>query len=439
MEQQIRFCNTPDGARIAYATLGQGPALIIPPAGWVSHLELMWEWLSLRKFYERLATNHTVVQYDMLGTGLSDRDHTDFSLERRLQMLEAVVDHLNLSQLAFLALVHDGPTAIAYTVKHNTEVTHLILFGCYSCGYDIANEKTKSSILSMIRDNWKLGSRALADFSLPNAEPVDVKAFNKLLFEGATPEIASDIMKANYQLDVTDLLPGINVPTLVMHRRRDRIIPFRLGRELAASIPNAHFVPLEGNDQVPWIGDSDSVLRAINEFLGDPVTTESGRVLVTLLFTDIVGSTEKAAELGDSRWKDLLERHNELVREELARFQGREVDAVGDGFLATFDRPTQGVQCASAISDSVRQLGIDIRAGLHMGECETVGNAVRGIAVHIGARVAEKADPGEVLVSSTVKDLLAGSDIRLQDRGTQALKGVPEEWRLFAVERSSVF
>jgi class 3 adenylate cyclase len=235
---------------------------------------------------------------------------------------------------------------------------------------------------------------------------------------------------------VLNLLPSIRVPTLVIHRQKDRAVPARQGREIAASIPNARFVPLDGNIHFPWLGDTDSVVRAISEFLGDPVCTENGRRLITVLFTDIVGSTERAAELGDRAWRGLLERHNALVQRELTRFQGREIDAAGDGFLATFDRPARAIQCACTISDSVRELGIEIRAGLHTGECEVMGDVVRGIAVHIGARVMAKAGAGEILVTKTVKDMVAGSDIRCKDRGPHELKGVPGEWRLYAVEVS---
>jgi class 3 adenylate cyclase len=249
----------------------------------------------------------------------------------------------------------------------------------------------------------------------------------------ASPGAAVALLRMNTQIDVRGVLPTIRVPTLVLHRRGDRDADVEEGRWIASRIPGARLVELPGEDHLPWVGDQDAVLDEVEEFLtGVRRGPDPDRVLATVLFTDIVGSTERAARLGDRAWQDLLELHHALVRKELARFRGREVDTAGDGFLATFDGPARAVRCALSVRDAVRQLGVEIRAGVHTGEIEVAGEEVRGIAVHIGARVAAAATAGEVLVSSTVKDLVAGSGIHLADRGSHALKGVPGEWRLFA-------
>jgi class 3 adenylate cyclase len=254
---------------------------------------------------------------------------------------------------------------------------------------------------------------------------------------GASPAAASALMRMNSQIDISGILPTIRVPTLVIHRTEDVTINVEGGRYLAEHIPGARYLELPGTDHIPFVGDNaGEIADAIEEFLTGaraPVTVD--RVLATVLFTDIVGSTEKAAALGDRRWRDLLDNHHATIRRNLARFRGHEIKTTGDGILATFDGPARGVRCACAIADEIRPLGIEVRAGLHTGECEMIDDDVGGIAVHIGARVASLAGAGEVLVSSTVKDLVAGSGLRFGDRGSRSLKGVPGEWRIFAVER----
>ena len=254
---------------------------------------------------------------------------------------------------------------------------------------------------------------------------------------GASPAAATALMRMNSQIDISDIVPNIRVPTLVIHRKDDAGINVEGGRYLAEHIPGARYIELPGKDHLPWIGDNAmEIADDIEEFLTGtraPVTVD--RVLATVLFTDIVGSTEKAAALGDRRWRDLLDNHHATIRRNLARFRGHEVKTTGDGILATFDGPARGVRCACAIADEIRPLGIEVRAGLHTGECEMTDDDVGGIAVRIGARVAALAGAGEVLVSSTVKDLVAGSGLRFDDRGSQSLKGVPGDWRIFAVER----
>ena len=260
--------------------------------------------------------------------------------------------------------------------------------------------------------------------------------FARLERLSVSPGAAITLARMNRQIDVRHVLAAIRVPTLVLHRKDDRVVPVEDGRYLAERIPGAKYVELEGTDHWPWNGDAESILQEVNEFLtGSREIPEPDRVLATVMFTDIVDSTGLAADLGDRRWAELLEDHHRLVRRELARSRGREVDTAGDGFLATFDGPARAILCASAIREAVKGLGVKIRAGLHTGECEVIGEKLRGVAVHIGARVAALAGPGEILVSRTVKDLVAGSGLTFEDRGSHALKGVPGDWQLFAVQK----
>jgi len=271
MERQIRFCTTPDGARLAYSISGQGTGLVIPP-GWVSHLELSWGDPILSAFWEKIAYHHTVVTYDKRGAGLSDRNRIDFSLDSELRDLEAVIDHLKLKRLVLLGLSQGGPTAVAYAAKYPRRVTHLILYGAYARGSQVATEEVRTSVVSLVRSHWGIGSRTLADLFLPGASAAALEVFATFQRQAGTAEMAAKLLDVTYQADVAHLLPTLRVPTLVLHRRGDRAIPFRCGRELAALIPNARFVPLEGAIHFPQLGDTESVLRAMFEFLGDPVS-----------------------------------------------------------------------------------------------------------------------------------------------------------------------
>ena len=435
MSQKIAFCTCPDGARIAYSTMGQGSPLVYL-SGWVSHLELEFEEPYWRSFYEKLSRNHTIIRYDRRGIGLSDWEKNDFSLEADLLDLESIISLLKIELFDLMGLSQSGPIAINYAAKHPSQVTHLILYGTFASGKAVAKDEIKKSLVSIVRHHWGMGSRTLSDLFVPEADRTveTVKWYIEYQKKCASSDMAADLLEAMYSWEVANLLPSIQVPTIVIHRNKDRAIPSRQGREIAASIPDAQFVLLDGNIHFPYMGDTDSVLRVISNFLGDPFPKEDDRQLITILFTDIVSSTQKAAELGDQAWKELLEQHHALVRNEFIRFQGREIDAAGDGFFATFDRPAKAIQCACKIKDSVSNLGVEIRAGLHTGECEVTGDTVRGIAVHIGARVMAIAQGGEILVTNTVKDMVAGSNIHFEDRGTHELKGIPDEWRLYAVQ-----
>ncbi|MBM4454673.1 MAG: alpha/beta fold hydrolase, partial [Chloroflexi bacterium] len=271
MEQQIGFCTNANGARIAYATLGKGPPLVIP-ATWLSHLQLSWQNPETRRCLERLAAHHTLVRYDQRGSGLSDRNRTDFTLEAEVNDLETVIDHLKLKRAALLGISCGGPISIAYITRYPRRVSHLILYGTYASGKEIATEEVQAAFMSVIRAHWGIGSKTLADVFFPCASPDILGSFAKLQRESVTPKIAAELLSLIYKVDVASLCPGLRVPTLVLHRQGERVIAFKMGRELASLIPNARFVPLEGDIHIPWFGDSEPILRAIAEFLGDPVT-----------------------------------------------------------------------------------------------------------------------------------------------------------------------
>jgi pimeloyl-ACP methyl ester carboxylesterase len=438
MDLPIRFCTTADGVRIAYATLGQGPALVFPP-GTVTHLEVFWESSAVRAFYERLAQHHTVVLIDRWGCGLSDRQRTDFSLESEVRTLEAVIEQLTLQRFALCGISTGGPIAIAYISKHPGRVTQLVLYGSFADGARLAPDDVKASFLAFMRSAWGLGSKVLVDLMVPDADPETRAWFAHAQRTSASAEMAAALMETNYRYTVTDLLPTLRLPTVVIHRRGKRAVRLNLARELAAGIPDAQFVVLDGTNNMPWFEDAESVLRAIAAFFGDPepvgddaaardAPTEERR-LTTVLFTDIVGSTEHAARLGDRRWRELKERHHALVRRELARFRGREVDTAGDGFFAAFDGPARAVRCAQAIGQAVQQLGLDLRAGLHTGEVERHEGSLTGIAVHIGPvwrrsqGRAKCSCPARSKTSSPARDSPLRTGARTRSKGFRASGG----------------
>ncbi len=439
MKQQIRFCTSRDGVRIAYAILGDGPPLVWPP-GWVSHLELQREQPAIRSFNERLARHHALVSYDRRGTGLSDRNRTDLSLEADLRDLETVIDHLRLKRLALFGFSQAGATAVAYAAKHPRRVTHLILYGAYARGDAIATDEVKDSMLSLIRAVWGLGSRALADLFVPRADAATHRWFAKLQRESATAETAAQLLALVFRTDVADLLPRLRVPTLVMHRQGDCIIPFQLGRDMAALIPNARFVPLKGDDHIPTFGDADSVLRHTAEFLGDPVTEAVSRAPIIVLFTDMEGSTTLTQRLGDTRAQELVRSHNAIVRDALKTHSGGEIKHTGDGIMASLPSASLGVECAVAIQRALGQYNeanpnaaIRVRIGLNAGEPVMEDDDLFGTAVQLAARVCAHAEPGQILAPQVVRDLVAGKGFQFSDRGQTALRGFEEPVRLYEV------
>ena len=354
--------------------------------------------------------------------------------------VRAVMDAVGSERAALFGSSEGGPMSLLFAATYPGRTSALVLYGAYArrswapdhpCGN---TEQEWQIMIDAIEQGW--GDAGRVDTRSPSADASHrqwVATYQRL---AASPGAAVAVMQMNKEIDVRPILPTIRTPTLVLHRTGDGVTRVEQARYLAEHIPGARLVELAGADHTPWVGDIDLIVDEVEEFLtGARHAAESDRILATVLFTDIVGSTERAAALGDRRWRDLLGTYYVVARRELVRFRGNEVDSAGDGFFATFDGPARGVRCAAAIADGAKGLGLDIRAGLHTGECEVMGEKVGGIAVHIGARVAALARPGEVLVSNTVKDLVAGSGLQFQDRGTHTLKGVPGEWRLYAATR----
>ncbi|HYV58600.1 MAG TPA: adenylate/guanylate cyclase domain-containing protein [Acidimicrobiia bacterium] len=425
---------------IAYTVFGDGPDLVIAP-GFISHLDLIWEERSLAHFYSRLASFRRVITFDKRATGLSDPAPHAPTLEECVDDLGAVMAAAGSERADLLGVSEGGTMAMLTAAGHPGRVNALVLYGTFARlleAPDYALGVTAEQLAKMAEVSSRgwgegIGLGAWAPSRQNDAELREWWA--RLQRVAASPGTIRNIFGLYPELDIRDVLPAIQVPTLVLHRRDDRMVDVEMGRYLADHIPGAKFVELEGTDHLFFTGDADAIVDEIEEFLtGVRPVPAIERVLATVMFTDIVDSTRHAAESGDERWKELLGRHDAQVRRQLERFQGREVNTTGDGFVATFDGPARAIRCAAAIRDAVRSLGLEVRAGVHTGEVEMRDEDISGIAVHLAARVAATADAGEVLVSRTVVDLVAGSGLTFEDRGDHALKGVPGEWRLFAVE-----
>jgi pimeloyl-ACP methyl ester carboxylesterase len=440
MKPETRYARSGD-VNIAYQVVGDGPRDLILVPGWLSNVEVFWEEPWAVRFFERLASFSRLILFDKRGTGLSDRVADVPNLETRMDDVRAVLDAAGSSRAALLGYSEGGPMCALFTATYPERTAALIMIGSYArriwapdypCG--VSHQEWNAFADSVVRD-W--GGPVGLDIRAPSmaSDPRFRDWWARNLRQSGSPGTARGVILMNGQIDVRHVLPAIRVPTLIVHNAGERTVPVEAGRYLAQHIPNARYAELDGIDHLPWIGNADAIVDEIEEFLtGARRATEPDRVLATVLFTDIVDATRRASELGDRRWRDLLEAHYGAVREELSRFRGRELDTAGDGFLAAFDGPARAVRAAAAIRGSVKRLGLEIRAGLHTGECEILGSKLSGVAVHIGARVAALAGAGEVLVSSTVHDLVAGSGLRFEDRGLHVLKGVPGDWRLYAVD-----
>lgn len=438
---ETRYARSGD-VNIAYQIVGDGPLDLVFVSGWVSNLDLMWAEPSYARFLRRLASFSRLILFDKRGTGLSDRvpDADLPTLEARMDDVRAVLDAAGAERAALLGHSEGGPMCLLFAATYPERTIALALIGTYARRLSAedypfgAAPEAYEAFLREIADGW--GGPVGLEVRAPSL--VDDERFRTwwadYLRMSASPGAALALTRMNGEIDVRAVLEAVGVPTLVVHRTGDRSLPVEGARYLAERIRGARLVELPGEDHLPFVGDADEILEEIEEFLtGIRPLREPDRVLATVLFTDIVGSTTRAAELGDRRWRDLLEAHHSLVRRQLERWRGREVDTAGDGFLATFDGPARAIRCAVAIRGAMAPLDLEIRAGLHCGEVELVGDDVAGIAVHTGARVAALARANEVLVSSTVRDLVAGSDIGFEERGEHELKGVPGTWRLYAV------
>jgi len=439
-QPETRYARSGD-LNISYQVVGDGPFDLLYVPGWVSNVEMMWENASMAHLLDRLSSFSRLILFDKRGTGLSDRVPVDRlpTLEERMDDVRAVLDAAGSEQAALLSHSEGGNLAVLYAATYPERTRALVTTGMFAARvwspeypWAPTPEQRERTIEELEREWGTAGP--LVDLVPSRAnDRAFMERFAAYSRRSASPGAAAALMRMNTNIDVRAVLPAITVPTLVIHHTDDHDANVEEGRWIAARIPGARFLELPGEDHLPWVGDQDRLLDEVEEFLtGTRPVREADRVLATVLFTDIVGSTRRAVELGDRRWRELLEAHESAVRAELTRYGGREIDTAGDGFLATFDGPARAISAAHAIQESVRQLGIELRAGLHTGECELANDKVRGIAVHTGARVAALAEPGEVLVSSTVRDLVAGSGIAFEERGEHELKGVPGTWRLYA-------
>ena len=425
---------------IAYQVMGEGPFDLVFVPGFVSHLDLQMQWPLAVNFFKQLASFCRLIRFDKRGTGLSDRTGPIPTIEERMDDVRAVMDAAGSERAALLGFSEGGSMSIVFAATYPQRTLALILYGAFARAawapdytWGSSDERLRER-LKWVEENWGQGS-SIAMYCPSVADDPEVRSFfGRLERSSATPGAVQTLQRMNRDIDVRHVLPTISAPTLVLHRIGDTV-NVEHGRYLARHIKQARYVEFPGIDHNPWVGDANSILGEIETFLTGQrreVESETDRILASILFTDIVESTKRLVELGDRGWKDLLTQHHSLVRDQLARHRGREVDTAGDGFFAAFDGPARAVRCGRAIVESVKKLGIHVRAGVHTGECEVIGEKLGGIAVHIGARIGALAAPDEVLVSRTVSDLVAGSGLRFEDRGTHSLKGVPGSWQLLA-------
>jgi pimeloyl-ACP methyl ester carboxylesterase len=444
MASETRYARSGD-VSIAYQVLGDGPFDLVWTPGALSHLELRLEDEGVARFYRALSSFSRLIVFDKRGTGLSDRVAGIADLETRMDDIRAVMDAAGSEAAVVCGVSEGGPMALLFAATYPERVRALVSYGSlprFVRGPNFPWGEPKHEYLAEAEaeaEAW--GTEEIAREFLvsqgmdasPEAVRERARKDRLMISPGAYVQLA----RMNAEIDVRPILPTIRVPTVVLHRREDHI-PIDGARWMAEQIPGARFVELPGGPHMAYLGDWESLVAAIREF-AEPICLESAHpydsVLATVLFTDLVGSTAKAVELGDRRWRELLEQHHARIRSQLALFRGIELDTAGDGFFARFDGPARAIRCACAIREAVTDLGLEVRAGLHTGECEVVDGKVAGVAVSIGARVATQAESGEVLVSRTVRDLVAGSGIEFNDRGTHELKGIPGEWHLYAVAR----
>ncbi len=428
-----RYARSGD-ARIAFQVMGEGPPDVVLITGPASHMDIQWEEPGTVRGRQRLASFARLLTFDRRGTGLSDPVDRPPTLDQQMDDLTAVLDAAGLGRVALFGVVEAGLCAM-YAASHPDRVSALVLVNIGVSGGLVMDDERRALLLDVIENHWGEG-RFLSLFAPSRASDRRFADWwTRFERSSVSPSTARKLVDLNVSVDLSGVLPAIRVPTLVLHRRDNPLIPIAAGREAAALIPGARFVEASGTDLYDWPGADDPETDLIEEFLtGRRPQRGPERALATVLFTDIVGSTDRAASIGDRAWRGLLDRHDDLVRDSLARFRGREVKHVGDGFVATFDGPARAVRCAREIVEGVGELGLAVRCGLHTGECELLDGDIRGIAVHIGARVGALAGSGGVLVSSTVKDLVVGSELDFEDRGAHQLRGVPGEWRLYAVQ-----
>jgi class 3 adenylate cyclase len=437
MAPETRYARSGD-LHIAYQVVGDGPIDLVYVPTWISQVEHYWEEPTVARYFNRLASFSRLILFDRRGSGLSDPVAGAPTLEEQMDDVVAVLDAAGSERAAVYATFEGGAMAAMFAATHPERTRALVLYEgmprmSWAPDYDWALREEERQ--THLESSWGDGSRIVALAPNSSSSPRLREWFARLERLAASPGTAAALMRMNAQVDVRAVLPTIQVPTLVLHRTGDRFVDIRHSRYLAEHIPGARYVELPGEEALSFGEETVPLLDEIEEFLtGARHQADAERILATVMFSDIVDSTRRAAELGDRRWRDLLDSVGAAVGRELRRFRGRAVKTMGDGFLATFDGPARAIRCASAITETARsQFGLEVRSGLHTGEIEVIGDDVGGIAVHIGARVGATAGPGEVLVSGTVKDLVVGSGIDFEDRGERELKGVPGRWRLWAV------
>jgi class 3 adenylate cyclase len=442
MERTVRYARNGD-VHLAYQVVGDGPVDLVYTPGIWSNLDVMWEEPRWARFLERLASFSRLILFDMRGIGLSDLGDEPPVVEVQMDDLRAVMDAAGSDSAAIFGGARGGAMTLLFAGSYPERTRWLVLYAPLAktvrapdWPYGRTEEEQREFFRRFVSE---MGTGKNLDLQGPSGlgDPEFVRWWARFERLVASPSRFREIARVLGGIDVRSVVPSVQAPTLVLHRTGDRISDIGASRWLASAIPGARLVELPGDDHIPFLGDGDAIVDEIEEFVtGVRPARDSDRVLATVLFTDIVGSTERAAAVGDRAWRDLLERHHTVVRGLLANHRGREVDTAGDGFMAAFDGPARAIRCARAIVDAVRGIGLEIRAGIHTGECEQMGDRLSGIAVHIAARVSAAAGSGQVLVSGTVRDLVAGSGIGLQDLGPHELKGVPGTWPLFLVEEA---
>ncbi|HEX7060192.1 MAG TPA: adenylate/guanylate cyclase domain-containing protein [Solirubrobacterales bacterium] len=440
MRPETRYASSGE-VGIAYQAFGEGQMDLVIAFPFVSHLDLLWENPAQAHFLRRLGSFARIILFDRRGVGLSDPVDGAATLEERMDDVRAVMDAAGSERAALLGMSEGATMCMLFAATYPERTSALVLWGAMARStaapdYPWAPEKeaVEEAQAELIAPLW--GQGATVDIFAPSVadDPRARELQARFERQAASPLRVRQLLEMFLDTDVRDVLPLIQAPTLVLHRRCDPAVNHRAARWLAEQIADSRYIEFEGKDHFPWVGDSNAALEAIEEFLtGVRPGPAPERVLATVLFTDIVDSTQLATELGDRRWRDLLEEHQKVVRKWLERFDGREVKTTGDGFLAIFDGPTRAVECARAIADDMPSLGIEVRAGLHTGEVELMGDDVGGIAVHVAARISALAGPGQVLASRTVRDLATGSGIGFDSLGQRTLKGMPDEWDIFAV------
>ena len=439
MTPETRYARSGE-VSIAYQVIGDGPIDLVLVPGWLSNIEVFWEDPSIARFFERLATFSRLILFDKRGTGLSDRGIEAATLEDRMDDVRAVLDAVGSPRAALLGYSEGGTMCILFAATYPDRTQALITIGSYArrlqapdYPYFTTREEAFKAVEAAAA-NW--GGPVWIELRMPSVagDPIIRQWWARFLRMSASASAAAALQRLNIEIDVRHVLPLIRAPTLILHANGDRAVPVGAGRFMAGQIPNAKFVEIDSIDHLPFCDKPDEFIQHIQSFLTGSSTPAIGESCVsTLMFTDIVGSTQMAVAKGDLRFVDLLEAHHAAVRNELNRYRGVEINTAGDGFLASFDGPARAIQCAVAITKSLGRFGITCRVGLHTGECEVRHGQLQGIALHIAARVAALAPPGGVLVSQTVKDLVAGSGIRFADAGMHTLKGLPDQWRLHDV------